>query len=493
MSESATELERRENTGGAGQHARRLAARIAIPLLVGVALALTPVPKGLTANAWRYFALFAAVVVAVITEPVPASVVGMAGVVIACVSGLVYKSPAQATTWALSSFANGTVWLIFAAYMFALGYSKTGLGRRIALLLIRAMGRNTLGLGYAIAFADLALAPFMPSNTARSAGTIFPVVRNIPELYGSSPADGTERKIGAYLMYTALATQCVTSSMFLTGLAPNILALALVAKTLHVTVSWTMWFKGFAPAGILLFLILPLLVYQLYPPTIKRAPDVPRWASDELRNMGRISRKEITLLALVIAALAMWIGGANYIDPTIAAIIAVVLMVVFGVVSWNDIIAHRQAWDVLIYFATLLTMAAGLADTKFVDWIAHSLAASFSSLSATTATILLVGAFFFLHYLFASLTAHTSALLPVFLGVAVNIPGVSRTAVALLLCYTLGLMGILTPYATGPSPIYYGAGYVRGKYFWLLGLILGLIFFVCYVAVTLPWLSFLKV
>ena len=468
------------------------AAKILLPLVIGIVLACTPVPKGLSRNAWRYFALFSSVVAAVITEPIPAPAVGLAGIVIGAVSGLVYASPAQATAWALSGFSNSTVWLVFAAYMFALGYSKTGLGKRIALLLIRAMGRRTLGLGYAIALADLALAPLMPSNTARSGGTIYPVIRNIPELYGSRPGDESSRKIGAYLMYTALATTCVTSSMFVTALAPNILAVALAAKTIGVNISWTDWFKGFAPAGIFLFALVPILLYKIYPPEIKEAPEAPRWAAEELRTMGPVTRKEYTLLALVTTALIMWIGAAKYIDATIAAILAVVLMVLFRVVSWDDVIGHSQAWNVLIYFSTLLAMASGLADTKFVDWMAKSIAATFSGLSPMAAIVLLVGSFFFLHYLFASVTAHASALLPVFFSVAVKIPGVSRVALALLLSYSLGMMGILTPYATGPSPIYYGGGYIKGKDFWIFGLILGLLFFVVYLAIVIPWLAFLK-
>src|SRR5579885_1099171 len=370
--------------------ARASAFRIAAPLIAGILVFLFPAPRGLSVNAWRYFALFSAVVVAVITEPVPASVVGLAGVVIAAVSRLVYASPGQATAWALSSFANSTVWLIFAAYMFALGYSKTGLGRRIALLLIRAMGRSTLGLGYAVASADLLLAPLIPSILARSSGTFYALMQIIPELYGAQPRDATARDIGAYLMYTALAAQCITSSMFLTALAPNILALALIGKTLHLSISWIAWFKGFAPVGIPLFFLLPLMLYKIYPPRVKQAPDVPLWADAELRKMGKVKRKEVALLILIAAALVMWIGGTKYIDATIAAVLAVVLMVVFGVVSWADIIAHRQAWDVLVYFATLLTMAAGLADTKFVDWIARAIASTFSSLGNTSAIMLLV-------------------------------------------------------------------------------------------------------
>jgi L-tartrate/succinate antiporter len=475
------------------KRSRSTFARAAAPVIVGVAIALAPTPDGLPPNAWRYFALFAAVMVGIITEPIPPAALGLVGVIVAATAGLVRTSTAQATAWALSGFGNATVWLIFAAFIFSLGYAKTGFGKRIALLLIRAMGRRTLGLGYAIALADLALAPFMPSNTARSGGTIFPILRNIPELYGSWPNDESARKIGAYLMYTALAATCVTSSMFVTSIAPNVLAADLARRTVNVTLSWTDWFRGFAPVGFLLFALVPILLYKIYPPEIREAPEAPRWAAEELRKMGPVSAKEMILLALVLLALALWTVGAKYVDATMAAMLVVILMLVLRVITWNDILGYSEAWNVFIWFATLVTLAGGLVDTKFVDWVARSFAPIVSHRGVTMAAVLLVAAFFLLHYLFASLTAHVSALFQVFLIVAITIPGMSRLSWALLLSYPLGLMGILTPYGTGPSPIYYGCGYVKGKDFWLLGLILGAIFFAVYLIIELPWLAYLKI
>ena len=107
------------------------------------------------------------------------------------------------------------------------------------------MGRNTLTLGYAIDVADLLLAPFTPSNTARSGGTIYPVIRNLPALYDSKPNDPSMRRIGSYLMWVAVAATCVTSSMFLTALAPNLLAVEFVKKIANIEFAWLDWFLGF--------------------------------------------------------------------------------------------------------------------------------------------------------------------------------------------------------------------------------------------------------
>jgi L-tartrate/succinate antiporter len=464
--------------------------RAAIPLAVGAAIALAPVPNGLSPGAWWYFALFVTVIAGLITEPIPPAVIGMGGVIVAAVFGLVRDDPGQSAQWALSGFGNATVWLIFAGYVFTLGYTETGLGKRIALHLVRLLGHRTLGLGYAVTLADLALAPFTASATARSAGTVYPVVRQIPELYDSRPDDGTARRLGAYLLYTALTASFVTSSMFVTALAPNTLALTVMRQTAGVTVSWLDWFVGFAPVGIVLLAVQPLILYKIYPPQIRSAPDAPRWAAAQLEKMGAMSRREISLLVLVCSALALWIGAIHHIEPAVTAMLVVLLMVAFGVVSWNHVIGHAQAWNVLVWFATLVTLAGGLAETKFLEWVARSLAPAFEGLGLTAAIVSVVGAFFLLHYFFASITAHTASLLPVFIGMAVTIPGLSPTEWSLLLAYPLGLMGVLTTYTAGHNPIYYGSGYISRQAFWVLGLVLGAFYFVTYLAIAVPWMEY---
>jgi L-tartrate/succinate antiporter len=395
-------------------------------------------------------------------------------------------------SWALSGFSNTTVWLVFAAYMFSVGYSKTGLGKRIALLFIKRLGKRTLGLAYATACADLVLAPFTPSNTARSGGTIYPIIVNIPGLYDSKP-DQTARKIGSYLTFNALAITFVTSSMFMTGMAPNVLAIGLANNALKVSIPWIAWFIGFLPVGIILFLLVPFLLYKIYPPEIKSTPKAPEWASEQLKAMGGITRKEVTLIVLVILALALWIGGTQYLDSTTTAMLIVALMVILKVVSWDDVLGHKQAWNVLVWFATLVTMADGLARVKFVEWVANSVGPAMKGLNLVLVMVLLLALFFFLHYLFASGTAHVTALYPAFLALGVNLPGISPTAWALLLGYDLGLFGVLTPYAAGPTPIYYGSGYIKAKDFWILGTILSIIYLTIFLAIGIPWLLFLKI
>jgi L-tartrate/succinate antiporter len=480
---------------------RSTAWKAIVPIAVAVVLALIPPPEGLAQHAWYFFAIFAGVIVALILEPLPGAAIGLIGVVLVTVlAPYALYGPADlakpgfkyfnaALSWALSGFSNTTVWLIFAAFMFALGYEKTGLGRRISLLLVKSMGRRTLTLGYAVAFADLLLAPFTPSNTARSAGTVYPVIRNLPALYDSKPNDPSARRIGGYLMWTAIAVTCVTSSMFITALAPNLLAIELINKTAKVTFTWTEWFVAFAPVGVLLLLAVPLLAYVLYPPQVKKGDEVPAWAAKQLKSMGALTSREIELAALVIVALALWIFGGDVINATTVAIAVIAMMVIGRVVSWDDILANKQAWNTLVWFATLVALADGLARVGFVKWFAETVGAHMTGVSPTIAMLGLVAVFFFTHYLFASITAHATAMLPVVLAVGLGIPEMDMRTFAMLLALTLGIMGILTPYATGPSPVYYGSGYIPSKDFWRLGAIFGAIFFAALLLIGVPWLA----
>src|SRR4029450_1259033 len=125
-------------------------------------------------------------------------------------------------------------------------------------------------------------------------------------------------------------------------------------------------------------------------------------------------------------------------------------------------------------------------ETQFLDWLAQALAPTLEGFGLSLAIVSLVGVYFFLHYFFASITAHTASLLPVFIGIAVMIPGLSPKQWALLLAYPMGLMGVLTTYTAGHNPIYYGSGYISRQAFWVLGLLLGVSFFVIYLAIAVP-------
>ncbi|OYU91239.1 MAG: anion permease [Bradyrhizobiaceae bacterium PARB1] len=469
------------------------------PLVVWLVLYVIPTPTGLLANQWHYFAVFAAVITGLILESMPVGAVGLIGLTFAGVMGYVEHDPNKSLRWMLSGFGESTVWLIVGAFVFSIGYRKSGLGRRLALLLVRGLGRSTLGLGYAVAFSDLVLAPATPSNTARSGGTVYPIISNIPRIYGSEPGP-TAGKIGTYVMWTAFAATAVTSSMFLTALAPNAAALSIARKLVNVDVSWSQWFIGFAPLGVPLILLLPILTYWICRPEVKQSPEIVAWSAGELAAMGPLSRHEWIMAGLVVLAMFLWITGSNpdivlpglgsnFINATMVVFVVISLMLVSGVITFADIVAEKAAWEVFFYFTSLLTLSSGLNEIGFIKWAAGGLSAPLANFTPTVATILLVAVFFWIHYFFSSITAHAAAMLPVVLAVGSSIPGIHMQTLTLLCIYSLGLIGVISPYATGPAPMYFGSGYIGKADFWKFGLIFGLIYFAGLLLVVMPWLA----
>ena len=462
--------------------------RAAVTLFVVVIIALQPLPAGLPQHAWLYLAICGGVIAGLVLEPLPNAAVGFIGVtVVALLAPWVLLSPAElakpgtdiastAVTWTLSGFSNPIVWLVGCAFMFALGYEKTGLGRRIALTLVSRLGGHPLWLGYAVTFLEALLATVMPSNTARGAGTVFPLVSSLPAAYDSRPNDPSRRRVGAYLTYTAFAANAIASTLFLTGCAANFLALAAARQLAGVEIGWSQWFLAAAPFAIPLLLLMPLVVYIVYPPRLGRTTGMAAWARGQLDEMGRISEREIALAAIVVGTVLLWVFGDRWIDVTLAAFAAVACMLTLGVLNWNDVVRNQAAWSAIVLLATLLTLAGGLDRVGFVSWFAGFVGQRAGGLDPTHTIAALVAIYFVSHYFFASQTACTAVLFPVVLGVGLAIPGVPPDRLALALALSTGLTGVLTPYASGTAMPYYASGFIKPAEFWLLGTTLGTLF-----------------
>lgn len=225
---------------------------------------------------------------------------------------------------------------------------------------------------------------------------------------------------------------------------------------------------------------------------MKISPNVPSWAKDELKKMGSISKNEVIMGLLALGALVFWIFGKPLnLDATLVAIAALILMVAFKIVSWHDVLENKQAWNILIWFATLVTLSNGLSNVGFLTWFSERIIGAIGNFSPLSITVMLVLVFYFIHYFFASTTAHVTALLPLFITTGMAVGGINMHLFTLLLLYSIGLLGIFTPYATGPSPIWYGLGYVSSKAFWTLGLVFGVLFIAILMLVGIPWIRFL--
>lgn len=451
-----------------------------ITVCSGLVLWFVPIPEGLTPQAWHLFALMVAIIIGFILQPVPVGAVAFIGITIITLTNTLTLAES------LSGFSSGAIWLIISAFVFARAFIKTGLGSRIAYQILRAIGSSTLRVGYALALSDLILAPATPSSAARAGGIIFPIARGLASALDSEPGPSA-RKAGAYFLQVIYQIEGVVCAMFLTAMAGNPMMVELAAKTVGVEITWGMWALAACVPGIIAFMVIPWLMYMVFPPELKQTPQAKEMAIRELNAMGPITSQEKILAATFVIALLLWCtSGWHHLSATTVGMLAVSCLLISQVLNWSEVIKESSAWDTLIWMGSLVGLAAQLTKKGFIPWFAEVASQSMFGFSWQLALILLVLIYMYSHYAFASLTAHISAMYAAFLAVAVA-AGAPPLFVALALAFTTNICLAMTHYSGAPGPIYYGAGYVDIKTWWQLGFLFSVVNLIIWVGIGSIW------
>lgn len=437
-------------------------------LAVAIIFWFLPAPEGLTTQAYHLLVIFLTTIVGVILKPLPMGAISLIATTLCVATGTLEIKDA------LSSFSATVVWLIVLAFFLALGFKVTGLGTRIAYFFISKLGSSTLGLSYGFVLTELFLSPFVPSNTARGAGIVFPVVSALAKEEGSDPKDGTQRKVGAYLLSVCFQVNIITAAMFMTALVGNPL-IASFAMNAGVEISWIGWASAAIVPGLVSLLLVPYVLYKIYPPELKSSPEAPANARQKLKELGPLSLNEKLMIGSFLIILSLWIFGRNFgIHPTVGALIGFSILLFCGVLKWKDCIKETGAWETLMWFAPLLMMATFLTKLGVMEWFSGLMQGLVGGLSWPL-TLLIIGlVYFYINYIFASITSRITALYSVFLMVLLAAETPPMLA-AMSLAVFSSLSGGLTHFGTGTAPVYFGAGYVPVKEWWRNGFVLSVV------------------
>jgi divalent anion:Na+ symporter, DASS family len=454
--------------------------RWGVVLLVAIGIMVIPVPEGVTPESWRLLAIFAATITGSIVQPIPGAAIVLLGVT---ALALFKVLPINEV---LAGYADRFVWLVLAAFFISRGMIKTGLGRRIAFLFIKAIGRHSLGLAYALGSTETVLATVIPSTGARSGGIIFPIAKSLAEAYESRPGP-TARRLGAFLMTSVYQSNVVVCAMFLTGQASNPIIARFAQQVTGIEITYARWATASIVPGLLSLLIVPWLLYRLFPPEIKHTPAASELASQELKMMGPMKWEERLMLVVFGLVAILWITTKLHeIDYTVVAMIGISVLLISGVLDWQDIISEKSAWAVFIWYGGLIRMAEALGQTGLTKRFAESAAGLTTGWKWWLALAVLLLIYFYAHYVFASITAHATAMFVPFL-IVILAAGAPAYLAVLSLAYFSNLGASLTHYGTTPAPIYFGAGYTSQRSWWMLGLITSVVTILIWSVVGFSW------
>lgn len=453
---------------------------------VGILIGIFPRPDGISYEAWTLFAIFIATIVGSIVQPLTGSAMVLLGVIATVLFG------AMKPTDALKGYAEPVVWLVLAAFFLSVGMIKTGLGKRIALLFVRAIGRKTIGLGYALVGTDFVLASMIPSNAARNGGVILPIAQGVCETYDSRPEDGTATRLGTYLMNLLYQCDVIICATFITGQASNLIIADLIAKNTDLTISYLGWFAAAIVPSLISLAVVPFMIFRLSPPEVKETPEAAEFASAELQKLGPMSRPEKLMLGVLIAVVFFWSSKdfLHSVDTSIIALTGIGFLLLFRVVEWPDLMGERNAWSVFIWYGGLVNMATELGKSGLTKIFADEMGVYTGGMTWVAALAILALVYFYTHYFFASITGHVLAMFVPFLAVTVTAGAPAGLAV-LVLAYFSNLNAGLTHYGTTPAPIYFGTGYVSQKHWWTIGFIAAAINIVIWSTAGAVWWKFL--
>ncbi|KAL9174510.1 hypothetical protein ABFS82_02G057000 [Erythranthe guttata] len=457
-----------------------------VPLIISLAIGIAvrffvPKPVEVTPQAWQLLSIFLSTIAGLVLSPLPVGAWAFLGLTTAVLTKTLTFAAA------FSAFTNEVIWLIVISFFFARGFVKTGLGDRIATYFVKWLGKSTLGLSYGLTLSEALIAPAMPSTTARAGGVFLPIIKSLSLSAGSKPNDPSKKKLGSFLIQSQFQSAGNSSALFLTAAAQNLLCLKL-AEELGVVIAnpWVSWFKAASLPAFVSLLATPFILYKLYPPETKDTPEAPAMAAKKLELMGPVTKNEWVMIGTMLLAVSLWVFGV------VAAMLGLSILLLLGVLDWDDCLSEKSAWDTLAWFAVLVGMAGQLTSLGIVSWMSNGVAKLLQSLSLSwpAAFALLQAAYFSIHYLFASQTGHVGALYSAFLAmnIASGVPGVLA---ALALAYNTNLFGALTHYSSGQAAVYFGAGYVDLPDVFKYGFIMAIVNAVIWVVVGSFWWKFL--
>ncbi|WP_457595788.1 DASS family sodium-coupled anion symporter [Hydrogenimonas sp.] len=452
----------------------------AVTLAIGLLLWFVPPPEGLSLAAWRLFAIFFTTIFAIVTGLVPILTASVLALSVAVLSKVL------TTEQAYSGFSQPFILLIVAAFLVSQAVVKSGLGKRIAMHIIARFGRSTLGLAYSLMATDLLIAPAFPSNTARS-GVLFPIVNALAHDSGSKVADGTRKKLGAYLMTNMMVSLSISSALWFTAMAANPLGAQIAAK-FGVQIGFGSWLLAAAPAALVAFLLAPWVLMKIYPPEVKRTPEAPQKAKEALEKMGPVHRNEWITGGVFIGMVLLWaLSGVLDIDKTAVAFGGLGILMVAGIFTLSDMRLQGEALSTLIWFSVLYTLSAYLDAFGFMGYVGTHIAHAVEGLAWPAVYLSLVLTYVFIHYLFVSQTAQMLALYGIFLEVGVN-AGVPPTLMALMLLFATNFNAIITPQGSSANVIFVASEYMTSKELYRNGLLMTLFNTLVFVGLGSIWI-----
>lgn len=445
-----------------------------IALIVLLGIVAMPTPEGLSVAGQRMLGVmvFSVIVWATTAISYPVS----AGVIITLIALLIGFSPNPATgkffgtsaglAMGLKGFSATAFCLVAAAMFLATAMTKTGLDKRIALVILSKLGAKANRVVIGVICCGFILSFFVPSTTARVA-CLVPIVMGMIQAFGVP----LKSKFAGMLMITVAQVDSVWNVGIKTAAAQNMVAVNFIRSQLGVDISWLDWFIAAAPFAMLMSFALYHVMMFIMPPEIDEIPGGQATVKKLLADMGKITTNEIKLLTISLCLLLLWTTEKKFhvIDTSTTTMFAITLLMLpkIGVMTWEEVV-HKINWGTVVLFGVGISLGSALLSTKAATWLANVIVTTFDLANSSTLMVLGIMALFLIivHMGFASATGLAAAIIPIVISVLQHLktPGVNIVGMTMILQYVVSF-GFILPVNAPQNMIAYGTNTFEVKDF----------------------------
>jgi len=428
-----------------------LSILVAVLLLVGVGFIWSP-PEGLTVEGQRALGVALFAIVVWFTQAMSDAVSGIFIVFLLAATGAVSLNNS------LSGYANTSLWLIVIGFVMAAAMEKTGLSRRIALQMLRAVGGRSIATYWAVFAVMVVLTFLVPSITARTL-LMLPILLGIGEAFGAQP----DSKLMRGLLFIVAIAGTALSIGVLTAHVGNPTTAAFIEEASGQYIGWATWFKYGFPPALVLGIIFVFMITWLWKPEKEDLGGGITYLNRELESLGRITRDEIYVLVVFLLTVVMWATDSFHgIKATVVGFgtMAVLLFPGIGPITWKEAQA-RVPWNVFILYGAGLSMGSALSTSGAAKWLASVGLAPISGLPLAVQAICLIWLVTALQVFFTGGGPKTTALTPVIIAHAASL-GINPMLLALPLGMNMHHQYIL-PVSNMPNAVICGTPYITQK------------------------------
>ena len=361
---------------------------VLISLGTFVVINLIPI-EGLEPLGRLYLGVIVSMLILWITEAVPAPVtffiqIALVTLMIPLISTI--SSPA-AFGIAMSGMATNTLALFICAFFIVGAAEKSGLARRLALLILKMVGPKRKMLVIGLLFAGVFLNLFIPAAMSVSA-LLTGIVAGIVLDYKLDKNSNFSKSL-----YLAIGVGTIAGNVFIqTAGAPAIAVTGLISQFFGHEITYFEYMRYGFPLAFLMSFFAYQLITRRFPSEMDVLPGGDEYIRNKMKELGKLSIEEKKVAVVLSLTVLMWMTGELHpLSTQTVGFFAVFILMCprVGVYKFPEL-ANSVPWGMIIFMGSSMSLAAGMVAYGTAGWLVNQMV-EFTNLTAAPFLLILVG------------------------------------------------------------------------------------------------------